>query len=123
MNPASDYWFKSPSYPDMIKQVLNGEQNFIGNKNEIEGDKGVFMMTAKEFFNAFQSIQIAHDHKQRSYIRSWYDVDGDTGLEKSFWVTIPATKDQNYYMKDDPDDYENQLKEYGHIYFTVETYY
>lgn len=63
LDPASEYWFDDPAYPGMVNQINNYEQYIKGNPNEVEGDKGIFIMTSSEFFNAFQSYQVAHDNK------------------------------------------------------------
>jgi hypothetical protein len=49
----------------------------------------VFALTSNEFFNAFQSIQIAHDRSDYTYKSTWFDVENDFGEEKDFYVTIP----------------------------------
>ena len=47
-------------------------------------------MTSTEFFNAFQSYQVAHDQRRHNYKTTWFDVERDTGVEKSFYVEAPA---------------------------------
>ena len=54
-------------------------------------------MTSGEFFNVFQSVQIAHDYRRFNYKRAWYDVEKDTGVEKEFFVTVPPKADSSSF--------------------------
>lgn len=122
LNPGSAYWTDAPAYAGMAEQISNYQQYIAGNDQEIEGDKGIFLMTSSEFFNAFQSYQVAHDQRKHSYQSTWFDVENDTGVEKEFFVTVPAQADLLYYLTED-DNFELTVKEYGNIYFQVESYF
>ena len=79
-------------------------------------------MTSSEFFNAFQSYQVAHDQRRQLYKTTWFDVDNDKGDEKSFYTEAPAEADMLHYLVENEETFEME-KEYGHIYFSVESYF
>ena len=70
-NPDSTFWTDAyrAQVPD-YDQVLGGDSGYINSED------GVFMMTAREFYVYFDSIQVALDMGDQ-YKEYWYDKDGD----------------------------------------------
>ena len=64
---------------------------------------------------------MAHDQRRYLYKTTWFDVEKDDGQEKSFYVEVPDQADLLHYTSFD--NFGDSVKEYGHIYFSVETYY
>ena len=89
----TDAYLKAIRYSNMLK----------GDSSEIRIDDGIFFMQSDEFKAAFESYYIGYTRVDNGYESSWYDVDKDDGLKKSFTVTVPEQR--------------------GDLYFTVETYY